>query len=47
VTTIAASKLTVDLVAGVVFVLYTGQQTLPKGEKPGAVPLEALWRLAS
>jgi uncharacterized protein len=28
------------------FVLYTGQQTLPFGEKIRAVPVEALWRLA-
>ena len=27
------------------FVLYTGQQTLPFGEKLRAVPLDALWRL--
>lgn len=27
------------------FVLYTGQQTLPFGEKIRAVPLDALWRL--
>ena len=31
-------------VAGVV--LYTGQQTLPYGEKIRAVPLDAVWRLA-
>lgn len=30
-------------VAGYVF--YTGQQTLPFGEKMRAVPLDALWRL--
>ena len=28
------------------YVLYTGQQTLPSGEKIRAVPLDALWRLA-
>ncbi|MET7393042.1 ATP-binding protein [Dactylosporangium sp. NPDC005572] len=28
------------------FVLYTGQQTLPFGDKIRAVPLDALWRLA-
>ena len=28
------------------YVLYTGQQTLPFGEKIRAVPLDALWRLA-
>ena len=27
--------------------LYTGQQTLPFGEKIRAVPLDALWRLAA
>ncbi len=27
------------------YVLYTGQQTLPFGEKLRAVPLDALWRL--
>ena len=31
-------------VAGIV--LYTGQQTLPFGDKLRAVPLDALWRLA-
>jgi predicted AAA+ superfamily ATPase len=29
------------------FVLYTGQQTLPFGDKLRAVPLEALWRLGA
>jgi uncharacterized protein len=28
------------------YVLYTGQQTLPYGEKIRAVPMDALWRLA-
>lgn len=28
------------------YVLYTGQQTLPFGEKIRAVPMDALWRLA-
>ncbi len=28
------------------YVLYTGQQTLPYGEKLRAIPLDALWRLA-
>lgn len=28
------------------YVLYTGQQTLPFGEKLRAVPMDALWRLA-
>lgn len=28
------------------YVLYTGQQTLPFGEKLRALPLDALWRLA-
>ena len=28
------------------YVLYTGQQTLPFGEKIKAVPMDALWRLA-
>jgi uncharacterized protein len=28
------------------YVLYTGQQTLPYGDKLRAVPLDALWRLA-
>ena len=28
------------------YVLYTGQQTLPFGDKIRAVPLDALWRLA-
>ena len=27
------------------YVLYTGQQTLPFGEKIRALPLEALWTL--
>lgn len=29
------------------FVLYTGQQTLPFGEKIRALPLDALWRVAA
>lgn len=33
-----------QFVAG--YVLYTGQQTLPFGEKIRALPLDALWRLA-
>lgn len=33
-----------QFVAG--YVLYTGQQTLPFGEKLRAVPMDALWRLA-
>jgi predicted AAA+ superfamily ATPase len=28
------------------FVLYTGQQTLPFGEKFRAIPLDALWKLS-
>ena len=28
------------------YVLHTGQQTLPFGERPRAVPLDALWRLS-
>jgi hypothetical protein len=32
-------------VAGII--LYTGQQTLPFGDKLRAVPLDALWRLAA
>ena len=28
------------------YALYTGQQTLPFGEKIRAVPMDALWRLA-
>jgi predicted AAA+ superfamily ATPase len=28
------------------YVLYTGQQTLPFGEKIRALPMDALWRLA-
>ncbi|MGH3785060.1 MAG: hypothetical protein ACRDRG_00565 [Pseudonocardiaceae bacterium] len=28
------------------YVLYTGQQNLPFGEKIRAVPMDALWRLA-
>src|SRR5262249_46381532 len=28
------------------YVLYTGQETLPFGEKIRAVPLDALWRLS-
>jgi uncharacterized protein len=32
------------LVAG--YVLYTGQQTLPFGDKLRALPLDALWRIA-
>jgi uncharacterized protein len=39
-----ANALGERFVAG--FVLYTGQQTLPFGEKIRAVPLDALWRLA-
>lgn len=39
-----ASRLGERLVAGLV--LYTGQQTLPYGDKLRAVPLDALWRLA-
>jgi hypothetical protein len=27
-------------------VLYTGQQTLPFGDRIRAVPLDALWRLS-
>ncbi|WP_207918741.1 hypothetical protein [Saccharopolyspora karakumensis] len=27
------------------YVLYTGQQTLPFGDKVRAVPMDALWRL--
>jgi uncharacterized protein len=27
------------------FVLYTGQQTLPFGDRLRAVPLDALWQL--
>jgi uncharacterized protein len=39
-----ANALGQQFVAG--FVLYTGQQTLPFGDKIRAVPLDALWRLA-
>jgi predicted AAA+ superfamily ATPase len=39
-----ASRLGERFVAG--FVLYTGQQTLPYGDKLRAVPLDALWQLA-
>lgn len=39
-----ASRLGDRFVAG--YVLYTGQQTLPFGDKIKAVPLDALWRLA-
>ncbi|MCK2240634.1 MULTISPECIES: ATP-binding protein [unclassified Crossiella] len=39
-----ASRLGDRFIAG--YVLYTGQQTLPFGEKIKALPLEALWRLA-
>jgi hypothetical protein len=28
------------------YVLYTGQQTLPFGDKIRALPMDALWRLA-
>ncbi|HEX3732066.1 MAG TPA: hypothetical protein VHU91_03975 [Mycobacteriales bacterium] len=28
------------------YVLYTGQQTLPFGEKLRAIPMEALWQLS-
>ena len=28
------------------YVLYTGHQTLPFGDRVQAVPLDALWRLA-
>jgi len=28
------------------YVLYTGQQTLPFGDKIRAVPLDALWKVA-
>jgi uncharacterized protein len=38
-----ASRLGDRFIAG--YVLYTGQQTLPFGEKLRAVPLDALWRL--
>ncbi|MGH3449986.1 MAG: ATP-binding protein [Haloechinothrix sp.] len=39
-----AKQLGERFVAG--YVLYTGQQTLPFGDKLRAVPLDALWRLA-
>ncbi|MFI6102450.1 ATP-binding protein [Lentzea sp. NPDC051213] len=39
-----ATRLGDRFVAG--YVLYTGQQTLPFGEKIRAVPLDSLWRLA-
>jgi predicted AAA+ superfamily ATPase len=39
-----AGLLSDRFVAG--FVLYTGQQTLPFGDKLRAMPLDALWRLA-
>jgi predicted AAA+ superfamily ATPase len=39
-----ANALGERFVAG--YVLYTGQQTLPFGDKIRAVPLDALWRLA-
>jgi predicted AAA+ superfamily ATPase len=38
-----ASALGERFVAG--YVLYTGQQTLPFGDKIRAVPVDALWRL--
>jgi hypothetical protein len=38
-----ANHLGAKFVAGIV--LYTGQQTLPFGDKLRAVPLAALWRL--
>ncbi len=38
-----ASRLGERFVAG--FILYTGQQTLPYGDKLRAVPLDVLWRL--
>ena len=38
-----ANKAGDRFVAGIV--LYTGQQTLPYGERLRAVPLDALWRL--
>jgi uncharacterized protein len=41
---ILADELQDRFVAG--YVLYTGQQTLPFGEKLRALPLDALWRLA-
>lgn len=39
-----AARLGDRFVAG--YVLYTGQQTLPYGDKLRATPLDALWRLA-
>ena len=39
-----ANHLQDRFVAG--YVLYTGQQTLPFGDKIRAVPLDALWELA-
>ena len=39
-----AAALGERFVAG--YVLYTGQQTLPYGDKIRAVPLDALWRRA-
>lgn len=39
-----ANRLGERFIAG--YVLYTGQQTLPFGEKLRALPLDALWRLA-
>lgn len=39
-----ANHLKDRFVAG--YVLYTGQQTLPFGEKIKALPLDALWSLA-
>lgn len=41
---VLADQLGDRFVAG--YVLYTGQQTLPFGEKLRALPLDALWRLA-
>ena len=43
--TIRSSALGERFVAG--YVLYTGQQTLPFGDKIRALPLDALWRLAA
>jgi predicted AAA+ superfamily ATPase len=40
-----ADRLGARFVAG--YVLYTGQQTLPFGDRLRALPLDALWRTTS
>jgi hypothetical protein len=39
-----AQRLTARFMAG--FVLYTGQQTLPFGDRLHALPIDALWHTA-